>query len=54
MRAIRCLAALLAAATLAGCDARAAFDTAVLLRWGHGAHDWMLPDQPGGSDDRHR
>ena len=22
-------------------------DTLVLLRWGHGALDWLLPDAPG-------
>jgi hypothetical protein len=54
MRPVRCLAAILVAAFLGGCDAKSAFDTAVLLRWGHGAHDWMLPDQPGDRDERQR
>ena len=25
-------------------------DTLVLLRWGHGALDWMQPDPPGGKN----
>jgi hypothetical protein len=53
MSPTRCLAAFLAAALLGGCDLREAFDTVVLLRWGHGAHDWMLPDKPGDLDGRH-
>lgn len=28
--------------------ATAFFDTVVLLRWGHGALDWLLPDPPRG------
>ena len=54
MSPTRCLAAILAAACLGGCDVREAFDTVVLLRWGYGAHDWLLPDKPGEPDERKR
>lgn len=29
------------------------FDAVTLLRWGHGALDWLLPDPTGDSDDQH-
>ena len=46
MRTARCLAAILATALLGGCDSHYVFDTVALHRWGHGAYDWLLPDEP--------
>ncbi|MEO5677700.1 MAG: hypothetical protein ABIQ84_09135 [Usitatibacter sp.] len=57
MKALASLAAaaLLVAAGLAGAipetRARDVVDTLVLLRWGHGALDWLQPDPPGGNND---
>ena len=63
MRPMKALASLAAAALLLAAGiasaipearARDAIDTLVLLRWGHGALDWLQPDPPGGNDERDR
>lgn len=42
-----------APARAAGAD-RSLLETLALLRWGYGALDWLLPDQPGDPNDRDR
>ena len=57
MKALALLAAatLLAAAGVATAipdtRGRDLVDTLVLLRWGHGALDWLQPEPPGGNND---